>query len=40
MPYLNLHDLEPLAREKIPAPLFDFIAGGAEDDGYQSMLQE
>src|SRR5713101_2326678 len=32
MPYLNLHDLEPLAREKIPAPLFDFIAGGAEDE--------
>ena len=30
--YLNLHDLEPLAREKIPAPLFDFIAGGAEDE--------
>ncbi|HEY8766143.1 MAG TPA: alpha-hydroxy acid oxidase [Dehalococcoidia bacterium] len=32
MPYLNLHDLEPLAREKIPGPLFDFIAGGAEDE--------
>ncbi len=32
MPYLNLHDLEPLAREKIPPPLFDFIAGGAEDE--------
>jgi isopentenyl diphosphate isomerase/L-lactate dehydrogenase-like FMN-dependent dehydrogenase len=32
VPYLNLHDLEPLAREKIPAPLFDFIAGGAEDE--------
>jgi isopentenyl diphosphate isomerase/L-lactate dehydrogenase-like FMN-dependent dehydrogenase len=30
--YLNLHDLEPLAREKLPAPLFDFIAGGAEDE--------
>lgn len=32
MPYLNLHDLEPLAREKLPAPVFDFIAGGAEDE--------
>src|ERR1700675_3742701 len=32
MPYLNLHDLEPLAREKLPAPIFDFIAGGAEDE--------
>jgi len=32
MPYLNLHDLEPLAHEKLPAPLFDFIAGGAEDE--------
>jgi isopentenyl diphosphate isomerase/L-lactate dehydrogenase-like FMN-dependent dehydrogenase len=30
--YLNLHDLEPLAREKLPAPIFDFIAGGAEDE--------
>jgi 4-hydroxymandelate oxidase len=32
MPYLNLHDLEPLAREQLPAPIFDFIAGGAEDE--------
>jgi isopentenyl diphosphate isomerase/L-lactate dehydrogenase-like FMN-dependent dehydrogenase len=32
VPYLNLHDLEPLAREKLPAPIFDFIAGGAEDE--------
>jgi isopentenyl diphosphate isomerase/L-lactate dehydrogenase-like FMN-dependent dehydrogenase len=30
--YLNLHDLEPLAKEKLPAPIFDFIAGGAEDE--------
>lgn len=30
--YLNLHDLEPLARAKLPAPIFDFIAGGAEDE--------
>ena len=32
MAYLNLHDLEPLAKEKLPAPIFDFIAGGAEDE--------
>ena len=32
VPYLNLHDLEPLARAKLPAPIFDFIAGGAEDE--------
>ena len=32
VPYLNLHDLEPLAQEKLPAPIFDFIAGGAEDE--------
>lgn len=32
MAYLNLHDLEPLAQEKLPAPIFDFIAGGAEDE--------
>ncbi|MEK7247862.1 MAG: alpha-hydroxy acid oxidase [Chloroflexota bacterium] len=32
MTYLNLHDLEPLARAKLPAPIFDFIAGGAEDE--------
>lgn len=32
MTYLNLHDLEPLAREKLPAPIYDFIAGGAEDE--------
>jgi 4-hydroxymandelate oxidase len=30
--YLNLADLEPLAREKLPEPIFDFIAGGAEDE--------
>ena len=28
---VNLQDYEPLAREKLPAPIFDFIAGGAED---------
>jgi isopentenyl diphosphate isomerase/L-lactate dehydrogenase-like FMN-dependent dehydrogenase len=32
MAYLNLHDLEPLAQEKLPASIFDFIAGGAEDE--------
>lgn len=32
MAYLNLHDLEPLAQEKLPQPIFDFIAGGAEDE--------
>ena len=32
MAYLNLHDLEPLAQAKLPAPIFDFIAGGAEDE--------
>lgn len=32
MPYVNLHDLEPLAREKLPPAIFDFIAGGAEDE--------
>jgi 4-hydroxymandelate oxidase len=30
--YYNLDDLEPLAREKLPGPIFDFIAGGAEDE--------
>jgi 4-hydroxymandelate oxidase len=30
--YVNLLDLEPLARTKLPAPIFDFIAGGAEDE--------
>jgi len=30
--YLNLHDLEPLAKETLPGPIFDFIAGGAEDE--------
>jgi len=30
--YVNLHDLEPLAKEKLPAPIYDFIAGGAEDE--------
>lgn len=32
MAYLNLHDLEPLAKETLPGPIFDFIAGGAEDE--------
>jgi 4-hydroxymandelate oxidase len=32
MPYLNLHDLEPLAREKLAPSVYDFIAGGAEDE--------
>jgi 4-hydroxymandelate oxidase len=30
--YVNLHELEPLAREKLSAPIYDFIAGGAEDE--------
>ncbi len=29
---VNLQDYEQLAREKLPAPIFDFIAGGAEDE--------
>ncbi len=32
MPYVNLHDLEPLAQELLPPHIFDFIAGGAEDE--------
>lgn len=32
MRYVNLNDLEPLAQEILPAPIFDFIAGGAEDE--------
>jgi isopentenyl diphosphate isomerase/L-lactate dehydrogenase-like FMN-dependent dehydrogenase len=32
MPYVNLDELEPLARELLPPPIFDFIAGGAEDE--------
>jgi len=30
--YWNLDELEPLAREKLDAQVFDFIAGGAEDE--------
>src|SRR3990170_907564 len=29
---VNLDDYERLAREKLPGPAFDFIAGGAEDE--------
>lgn len=32
MVYLNLDDLEPLAREALPPSVYDFIAGGAEDE--------
>jgi 4-hydroxymandelate oxidase len=32
MRYVNLDDLERLARDKLPGPIFDFIAGGAEDE--------
>ena len=32
MTYFNLHELEPLAREVLREPIFDFIAGGAEDE--------
>lgn len=32
MPYFNLHDLEPLARERLHPQIYDFIAGGAEDE--------
>jgi 4-hydroxymandelate oxidase len=32
MRYVNLDDLERLASEKLPGPIFDFIAGGAEDE--------
>lgn len=28
----NLHELQPLAEEKLPPNVFDFIAGGAEDE--------
>jgi len=29
---INLHDYEELARQALPGPAFDFIAGGAEDE--------
>ncbi len=29
---INLHDYEELARQTLPGPAFDFIAGGAEDE--------
>ncbi|MEX1193716.1 MAG: alpha-hydroxy acid oxidase [Dehalococcoidia bacterium] len=32
MPAFNLGDLEPLAREKLPSHIYDFIAGGADDE--------
>ncbi|MEO6198186.1 MAG: alpha-hydroxy acid oxidase [Dehalococcoidia bacterium] len=30
--YVNVSELEPLAREKLDPAIFDFIAGGAEDE--------
>ena len=32
MPLVNIFDYEQLARRKLPQPVFDFIAGGAEDE--------
>jgi isopentenyl diphosphate isomerase/L-lactate dehydrogenase-like FMN-dependent dehydrogenase len=29
---VKLADFEPIAREKMPGPLFDYVAGGAEDE--------
>lgn len=29
---VNLLDYEPLARERLPRPIYDFVAGGAEDE--------
>ncbi len=29
---INLFEFEPLARETLPKPIYDFIAGGAEDE--------
>jgi isopentenyl diphosphate isomerase/L-lactate dehydrogenase-like FMN-dependent dehydrogenase len=31
-PIVNLFDFEEVARQKLPKPLYDFIAGGAEDE--------
>ncbi len=32
VPLVNVSDFEALARKKLPQPIFDFIAGGAEDE--------
>ena len=32
MPFLNLHEAEILAREILPAPTYDYFAGGANDE--------
>lgn len=29
--FYNLHELEALAKAKLPKPAFDFFAGGSED---------
>ncbi len=31
-PFLNLHEVEALAREKLPPATYDYFAGGAEDE--------
>jgi isopentenyl diphosphate isomerase/L-lactate dehydrogenase-like FMN-dependent dehydrogenase len=32
MPIVRVTDFEPIARDKLPGPIYDFIAGGAEDE--------
>ena len=32
MSFLNLHEVELLAREILPAPTYDYFAGGANDE--------
>jgi isopentenyl diphosphate isomerase/L-lactate dehydrogenase-like FMN-dependent dehydrogenase len=32
VPFLNLHEVEALAREKLPSATWDYFAGGAEDE--------
>ena len=32
MTFLNLHEVEQLARERLPAQTFDYYAGGANDE--------
>ena len=32
MPFLNLHEAEALAREKLPLRIYDYFAGGANDE--------
>jgi (S)-2-hydroxy-acid oxidase len=40
MPIVKITDFEAIAREKLPGPIYDFIAGGAEDEGSLARNRE